>query len=89
VDGIQPSVPDAATTTTHVPQAHRGIAGGQPAERDIAVERAKGVLMGRYVISEAEAHRLLRRHARNANLRLVDVALAVLASHMLLDRRRP
>jgi AmiR/NasT family two-component response regulator len=45
--------------------------------------------MGRYVISETEAHGLLRRHARNANLRLVDVALAVLASHTLLDRRRP
>jgi hypothetical protein len=87
VDGTQPSIPDAATP--HAPEAHRGIARGQAAARDIAVERAKGVLMGRYVISETEAHRLLRRHARNSNLRLVDVALAVLASHTLLDRRRP
>jgi hypothetical protein len=84
---MQPSVPDVPTE--RVPDAHRGIAGGQSAARDVAVERAKGVLMGRYVISETEAYGLLRRHARNANLRLVDVALAVLASHMLLDRRRP
>lgn len=87
MDGLQPSIPDAATS--HAPEAQRGIEGGQAAARDIAVERAKGVLMGRYVLSETEAHGLLRRHARNANLRLVDVAFAVLASHTLLDRRRP
>jgi AmiR/NasT family two-component response regulator len=57
--------------------------------REAIVERAKGVLMGRYLISETEAHGLLRKHARNANLRLVDVARAVLESHVLIDGRRP
>jgi AmiR/NasT family two-component response regulator len=44
--------------------------------------------MGRYLISEQEAHDLLRKHARNGNMRLVDVALAVLDSYVLLDGRR-
>jgi hypothetical protein len=52
------------------------------------IERAKGVLMGRYLLTEQQAHAMLRRHARNSNLRLLDVANAVLESHVLLGEGR-
>ncbi|MBU2285211.1 MAG: nitrate- and nitrite sensing domain-containing protein, partial [Gammaproteobacteria bacterium] len=43
------------------------------------VERAKGLLMARRRLSEAEAHKMLRQTAMNQNRRLVDVAESVLA----------
>lgn len=46
-------------------------------ERKI-IERAKGVLMDRRQIGEAEAYRSLRRMAMNRNMRLVEVARAFL-----------
>jgi response regulator NasT len=58
-------------------------------ERTTSVERAKGVLMERYRLSEGEALSLLRRHARNRNLKLQEVALAVVGSHLLLPSREP
>jgi AmiR/NasT family two-component response regulator len=58
-------------------------------DRTAFVERAKGVLMERYKLSEGEALSLLRRHARNRNLKLQDVALAVVGSHLLLPPREP
>jgi AmiR/NasT family two-component response regulator len=86
MDGMQPSGQSAPTTCASV--ARQPATGAPKAARDAVVERAKGVLMGRYLISEQEAHDLLRKHARNGNLRLVDVALAVLDSYVLLDGRR-
>jgi hypothetical protein len=49
------------------------------------IERAKGVLMERHQLPESKAHQLLQRHARNSNLKLVDVADAVIESHILLS----
>lgn len=48
------------------------------AERTL-IERAKGVLMQRRRMSEAEAHRLLRRSAMNQGRKLVDVAAEILS----------
>jgi response regulator NasT len=48
------------------------------------VERAKGILMERHGVSERKAYELLHKHARNSNLRLSEVAQAVLDSHVLL-----
>lgn len=53
------------------------------------IERAKGVLMGRFLVNEAQAHAMLRRHARNSNLRIVDVANAILESHVLFGEPKP
>jgi AmiR/NasT family two-component response regulator len=53
-------------------------------ERAPIVERAKGVLMERHGMTEAEAFALLRTHARNGNYKLLDVANAVTGSHLLL-----
>jgi AmiR/NasT family two-component response regulator len=50
------------------------------------IERAKGILMERYGISEQPAYELLRRHARNANLRLSEMAEAILDSHHLFTK---
>jgi AmiR/NasT family two-component response regulator len=54
--------------------------------RRAITERAKGVLMERHSIGEAEAFALLRTHARQSNRKLVDVAEAILVSHPLLPR---
>ena len=52
--------------------------------RLVQVERAKGILMERHKIGEREAHEQMRRHARKLNLKLADVAEAVLESYLLL-----
>lgn len=54
-------------------------------ERRAVVERAKGILMERQAIGEAEAFELLREHARQNSRKVVDVALAVIESHALLN----
>lgn len=48
------------------------------AER-ILIERAKGVLMQRRRLSEAEAHRLMRRMAMKRRQRIVHIAQAILS----------
>ena len=53
------------------------------------VERAKGILMERHGVSERKAYELLHKHARNSNLRLSEVAQAVLDSHVLLAGAAP
>jgi response regulator NasT len=53
------------------------------------VERAKGILMERHRVSERKAYELMHRHARNSNLRLGEVAQAVLDSHLLLAGAGP
>ena len=52
--------------------------------RLVQVERAKGILMERHRISEHDAHEQMRRHARKLNLKLADVAEAVIESYLLL-----
>jgi AmiR/NasT family two-component response regulator len=55
-------------------------------ERRAVIERAKGILMERHSIDERRAFEVLRRHARDANQRVVDVATHVIASHAMLPR---
>lgn len=52
--------------------------------RRATIEQAKGILMARHAIDQAEAFEMLRRHARHTGRRLVDVAEAVVGSHALL-----
>jgi AmiR/NasT family two-component response regulator len=56
-------------------------------ERRTVIERAKGVLMERHSIGEAEAFQRLREHARAGGRRVVDVAGAVLDGHALLPKQ--
>jgi AmiR/NasT family two-component response regulator len=56
-------------------------------ERRTVIERAKGVLMERHSIGEAEAFQRLREHARAGGRRVVDVARAVLDGHALLPKQ--
>ena len=55
--------------------------------RRALTERAKGILMERHSVGEAEAFELLRVQARNANRKLIDIAQAVVDGHTLLPRR--
>ena len=52
--------------------------------RRALTERAKGILMERHSVDEADAFAMLRDHARAANRKLVDVAAAVVDGHRLL-----
>lgn len=52
------------------------------------IERAKGLLMARQGLSEADAHRRLRQQAMNQGRRLVDVAQALLSTAELLPTDR-
>jgi AmiR/NasT family two-component response regulator len=56
-------------------------------ERRTLIERAKGVLMERHQIGEAEAFQRLREHARAGGRRVVDVAQSVLEGHALLPKQ--
>ena len=56
-------------------------------ERRTVIERAKGVLMERHSVGEAEAFQRLREHARAGGRRVVDVAQSVLDGHALLPKQ--
>ncbi len=55
-------------------------------ERRAVIERAKGIVMERHSVDEGRAFEVLRRHARDANQRLVDVAMHIIETHALLPR---
>lgn len=52
--------------------------------RRAVTERAKGILMERHGIDEVGAFEMLREQARRTNVKLVDLADAVVAGHPLL-----
>jgi len=56
--------------------------------RRALTERAKGILMERHSVGEADAFAMLRNHARADNRKLVDVAAAVVDGHRLLPSQR-
>jgi response regulator NasT len=57
--------------------------------RRALIERAKGVLMERHAVGEQEAFEILRGHSRSTGRKLVDVAEAVVDSHLVLPANRP
>lgn len=57
--------------------------------RRALIERAKGVLMERHAVGEQEAFEILRGHSRSSGRKLVDLAEAVVDSHLLLPATRP
>jgi AmiR/NasT family two-component response regulator len=57
-------------------------------EKRTLVERAKGILMERYHLDEQAAFEMLRREARNENLRLAVAADLILQGHRLLPQHR-
>ncbi len=58
-------------------------------ERRAVIERAKGILMERHAIAQAEAFRRLREHARSHNRTVIDVSASVLEGHALLPKAAP
>jgi response regulator NasT len=50
-------------------------------------ERAKGILMERHGLDERQAFELLRDHSRRTGRKLVDIAAAVVDSHLVLPAR--
>ena len=55
-------------------------------ERRAVIERAKGILMERHSIDEDRAYAMLRDRARANNLRVNDLAAAIMATHTLLPK---
>jgi AmiR/NasT family two-component response regulator len=52
--------------------------------RRAVIEQAKGILMSRHAISAEKAFALLRGHSQSSGEKLIDVAAAVVNSHLLL-----
>ena len=57
--------------------------------RRAVTERAKGILMERHSIGEAQAFELLRTQARNGNRKVVEIAQAIVDGHTLLPQQAP
>jgi response regulator NasT len=55
--------------------------------RRALIERAKGILMERHSIDEADAFEMLRERSRTDNRKLIDLATAVVDGHRLLPRQ--
>jgi AmiR/NasT family two-component response regulator len=56
--------------------------------RRAVTERAKGILMERHALDEHAAFEMLRAHSRRTGRKLVDVAEAVVDSHLMLPAQR-
>src|SRR5690242_12486226 len=54
--------------------------------RRSVTERAKGILMERHSVDEAEAFEMLRDRSRSTNRKLIDIAAAVVDGHRLLPK---
>jgi response regulator NasT len=54
--------------------------------RRALIERAKGILMERHHMTEADAFEMLREHSRTDNRKLIDLATAIVDGHRLLPR---
>ena len=52
--------------------------------RRATIEQAKGILMARHAIDADRAFAMLRDHSQHNGRKLVDVAAAVVESHLLL-----
>jgi AmiR/NasT family two-component response regulator len=55
--------------------------------RRAVTERAKGILMERHSVDDADAFEMLRDQSRRSNSKLADVAAAVVDGHRLLPKR--
>jgi AmiR/NasT family two-component response regulator len=55
--------------------------------RRAVTERAKGILMERHSVDDADAFEMLRDQSRRANTKLADVAAAVVDGHRLLPKQ--
>jgi AmiR/NasT family two-component response regulator len=55
--------------------------------RRAQIERAKGILMERHSIDEADAFAMLRERSRIDNRKLIDLAVAVVDGHRLLPKQ--
>jgi AmiR/NasT family two-component response regulator len=55
--------------------------------RRAVTERAKGILMERHSVDDADAFEMLRDQSRQSNTKLADVALAIVESHRLLPKQ--
>jgi response regulator NasT len=52
--------------------------------RRAVIEQAKGILMARHAVDQDQAFELLRTHSQHNGRKLVDVAQAIVDSHLLL-----
>lgn len=57
--------------------------------RRAAIEQAKGILMGRHAISAEKAFTMLSEESQHTGRKLVDIAEALVASHVLLAATPP
>lgn len=51
---------------------------------DATIEQGKGILMARHAIDQSKAFDMLREHSQRSDRRLIEVAEAIVQSHVLL-----
>ena len=82
---IRPILETAVARFNHYQQLQQEL---QQARTELAdrkeIERAKGILMEKKQLSEADAYRLLRRTAMQQNRKLVDIARNIVSASELL-----
>jgi AmiR/NasT family two-component response regulator len=57
--------------------------------RRAVIEQAKGILMERHAIEQEKAFEMLRSHSQRNGRKLIDVASAMVDSHLLLLQASP
>jgi response regulator NasT len=57
--------------------------------RRATIEQAKGILMARHGLDAEQAYDMLRQHSQHTGHKLVDVAQAIVMSHLLLSPHEP
>ena len=82
VDGSPTELQSAIDITLRRFAEYQGLKGAFG--RRAVIEQAKGILMARHAINADKAFELLREHSQHNGRKLVDVAEAVVESHLLL-----
>jgi AmiR/NasT family two-component response regulator len=85
VDGDADELQSAITITLRRFAEYHNLQGAF--SRRARIEQAKGILMARHAINEDGAFEMLRHHSQTSGRKLVDIAEAVVESHLLLMPR--
>jgi AmiR/NasT family two-component response regulator len=87
VDGDPEELQSAIDITLQRFTEYQGLQGAFG--RRAVIEQAKGILMARHLINSDRAFEMLRDHSQHNGRKLIDVAQAVVDSHLLLAQPVP
>ena len=86
LDDLVPAVEMAYSTAQRITALEGAVSNlSEELEARKLVERAKGILMKRLKISEAEAYQMMQQEARRQRIKLKNLAMAIVSSESLLS----